>query len=126
MRRPTLLLIASVSGFISVTLGAFGAHILKAILAPDLLQIFQTGVQYQFYHSLVLLALAFAPEQFSVTWLSWAGRAFTFGILIFSGSLYLLALTGERILGAVTPIGGVGFLCGWGLLIYAAIHAYRR
>lgn len=103
-------------GFLSVALGAFGAHGLKAILSPEDLTIFQTGVTYQFTHTLAygLCALAM-PESKSRTW---AMRFFLIGILIFSGSLYLLVLTQMRWLGAITPIGGVSFLIGWGCLIF--------
>lgn len=126
MRQPTLLLIASVGGFLAVALGAFGAHGLKGVLTPDMLTVFHTGVEYQFYYSLALLALAMAPSTLSSKWTARAGVAFTFGIIVFCGSLYVLSLTSIKALGAITPIGGVGFLCGWGFLIYAAFNAYRR
>lgn len=100
---------------LAVALGAFAAHGLKAHLTPDMLAVFEVGVRYQFYHGLALLALSLGGERI---WLAgpWAGRAalaWLFGILIFSGSLYLLALSGLRWLGAITPIGGVAFLLGW-------------
>ncbi len=95
--------------FLTVALGAFGAHGLKTRLAPEMLAIFETGVRYQAYHALGLLALAAlkGPDR--------AGWCFLVGIVLFSGSLYALALTGVRWLGAITPIGGVLFLVGWAL-----------
>ncbi|MGI8747692.1 MAG: DUF423 domain-containing protein, partial [Deinococcus sp.] len=91
-----------------VALGAFGAHALKARLSPELLEVFETGVRYQMDHGLGLLALSARPEQRRAPALLLAGT------LVFSGSLYLLSLTGQRWLGAVTPIGGVLQLAGWG------------
>ena len=95
--------------FLAVALGAFAAHGLKTRLTPDMLAVFETGVRYQAYHALALLALGVArgPDK--------AGWCFLAGIVVFSGSLYLLALTGERRLGMITPIGGVLFLAGWAL-----------
>ncbi len=103
-------------GFLSVALGAFATHGLKAILSPEDLTIFHTGITYQFMHTLAygLCALAL-PESKSRTW---AMRFFLLGIVIFSGSLYLLVLTNQRWLGGVTPIGGVSFLLGWSCLIF--------
>jgi uncharacterized membrane protein YgdD (TMEM256/DUF423 family) len=118
-----LLLTAAVSGLTAVGFGAFGAHALKARLDSDLLAIYQTGVQYHFYHTLALLAVVLlslhAPRQ---ALLQWSGWLFVVGILIFSGSLYLLALSGVRWLGAITPIGGVAFIGGWLLLAIAALQ----
>lgn len=99
--------------FLSVALGAFGAHRLKNILSPEYLQIFETGVKYQFYHSLggiltALVSIVFKNEKILRTC-----TLFAIGILFFSGSLYLLCLTGIKMLGAITPIGGVLFLLGW-------------
>ncbi len=99
--------------FLAVGLGAFGAHALKTRLTPDMLAIFETGVRYQVYHALALLLLA------AVRGPSKAGWCFTAGIVLFSGSLYILALTGVRKWGAVTPIGGVLFLIGWLILMFS-------
>ena len=99
--------------FLAVGLGAFGAHALKTRLTQDMLAIFETGVRYQVYHALALLLLA------AVRGPSKAGWCFTAGIVLFSGSLYLLALTGVRKWGAVTPIGGVLFLIGWLILMFS-------
>jgi uncharacterized membrane protein YgdD (TMEM256/DUF423 family) len=113
-------LIAASSGFIAVAAGAFGAHALKARLTPDLLAIFETGVRYQMFHVVGLLAAAWAAERWPGRAVKVAGWCFVAGTLIFSGSLYALALTGVRTLGAITPVGGVLFLAGWLLLSRAA------
>jgi uncharacterized membrane protein YgdD (TMEM256/DUF423 family) len=118
--------LGAASGFIGVAAGAFGAHGLKARLTPELLAVFDTSARYQMVHALALLAVAWAISR-------WPGRAavasgwcFVAGTLIFSGSLYLLALTGMRGLGAITPVGGVLFLCGWLLLALAAWRGGAR
>ena len=112
--------IGSVSGFIAVGLGAFAAHGLKARLAPELLAVFETGVRYQMYHALALLAAAWAQSRWPGTLASASGWLFVAGTVLFSGSLYALALTGTRWLGAVTPFGGLAFLAGWLCLAAAA------
>lgn len=108
-------------GLLGVALGAFGAHALKARLTGDLLAVWRTAVEYQFWHALALLAVGLLALQRPGTALNLAGAAFALGTLLFSGSLYALALSGIRALGAVTPIGGVLLLCGWGALLWAAI-----
>jgi uncharacterized membrane protein YgdD (TMEM256/DUF423 family) len=109
----------SLLAFLAVALGAFAAHGLKNRLAPDMFNIFEVGVRYHMYHALALLAVAWASSRWSENSINLAGWAFIFGILVFSGSLYILSVTGIRWLGAITPIGGVGFLIGWILLIWA-------
>jgi uncharacterized membrane protein YgdD (TMEM256/DUF423 family) len=109
-------ILAAASGFIAVAAGAFGAHALKARLTPEMLAIFETGVRYQMFHVVGLLAAAWAAERWPGRAVNVAGWCFVAGTLIFSGSLYALALTGVRALGAVTPAGGVLFLVGWLLL----------
>jgi uncharacterized membrane protein YgdD (TMEM256/DUF423 family) len=111
---------AGIAGFVGVALGAFGAHALKARLSPEMLAVFDTGVRYQMYHVFALVAAAWA-------WARWPHRAFTVaggvflaGIVVFSGSLYLLALTGTRWWGAITPLGGLAFLAGWLCLAWGA------
>lgn len=126
MSKATVLLVAAVSGFLAVALGAFGAHGLKAVLEPSLYTVYQTGVEYQFYHTFALLFIALAPTCFSMKYLGRAAIAFVVGIVLFSGSLYLLALTGIRTFGAVTPLGGLVFLCGWLFIAYTAILSNRR
>ena len=100
-------------GLLSVALGAFGAHGLRASLTDDLLATFETGARYQMYHALALLTVGWISRTARGLWLLWAGWSFVAGIVLFSGSLYLLALTGTRWLGAVTPVGGLAFMMGW-------------
>ena len=119
MNNPRFfLLIGAISGFFTVALGAFGAHGLKQVLSPGLLQTFNTGVEYQGLHSMALLATGLLLRSEDQSTLRLAGWCFATGILVFSGSLYLLALTDARWLGAVTPIGGTAFLVGWGALAW--------
>ena len=116
----TFMFIGALMGFVGVGLGAFGAHALKGRLSPEMLAVFETGVRYQMYHALALLATAALMSRSEGRAVIVAGWSFTAGILIFSGSLYALALTGVTILGAVTPIGGLAFLIGWAALTVAA------
>ncbi|PIE20386.1 MAG: hypothetical protein CSA61_02305 [Neptuniibacter caesariensis] len=125
MSTHPLLFSASILGFLAVALGAFGAHAVKDHIDPALYVIYQTGVEYHFYHAVAVLALAFAPNSLNPVLLKRAAIGFTMGILLFSGSLYLMALTGVRMLGMVTPLGGIAFLCGWALLGYAALRSNR-
>lgn len=113
-------LLAAFFGFTSVALGAFAAHGLKQRLSAEYLAVFQTGVHYQMIHALALLALALLAPQLSGRLLPVAGGLFTLGILLFSGSLYLLTLTGIGRLGIITPFGGLAFLGGWACLALAA------
>ena len=115
--------LGSLSAFIAVALGAFGAHALKARLPADLLAVFETGVRYQLTHALALLAVAWACTRWPGTAVNASGWLFVVGTVIFSGSLYALALTGVRWLGAVTPIGGVAWLAAWLCLAWAARKA---
>ena len=110
----TFLITGALAGMLAVLLGAFGAHALRARLTPDMLAIYQTGVQYHFWHALGLLAIALTLAHFpAAQGLKWAGGLMLAGILLFSGSLYLLAVTGTRWLGAITPIGGTAFIVAW-------------
>jgi len=113
--------VGAVLGFLGVALGAFGAHALKARLSPDLLAVWHTGVQYQFYHALALLLVGLMVRQAPQPWLQGAGWCFLAGTLVFSGSLYALSLSGLRALGAITPLGGLLFLAGWALLAAGAL-----
>ena len=108
---------------LAVVLGAFGAHALRATLSTDDLATFEIGVRYQMYHALGLLAVAWAASQWPTGAVHAAGWAFVAGIVIFSGSLYLLVLTGQRWLGAITPFGGVALLVGWALLAWTALRS---
>lgn len=113
-------------GFLGVAGGAFGAHALKAILAPELLQAFEVGVRYQLYHALVLLTVGLIGRVAPLRLFEWAARGFVAGILLFSGSLYVLALSGIRWIGALTPLGGVAFLIGWACLAWGSWHLASR
>jgi uncharacterized membrane protein YgdD (TMEM256/DUF423 family) len=115
------LLVGAVNGFLSVLLGAFAAHLLKAKLEPRLFDIFEVGNRYHMYHSLALLAVAWAAGRGPSSLVGLAGVCFTVGIVLFSGSLYVLALTGVNKLGIITPFGGLAFLSGWALLAVAAV-----
>ncbi len=110
-------------GFLAVSLGAFGAHALKNRLSEEMLAVWQTAVQYQFWHVLALLTVGILLKFSSSSLLNTAGFAFLAGILLFSGSLYLLALSGVKVLGAITPIGGFAFLVGWGCLVAFTIRS---
>ena len=119
--HKVFLVVSSLSGALSVALGAFGAHGLKKILSPDAIQTFETGVRYQFYHTFALLAVAVLYDKMPSKWISWSGYSFMAGILLFSGSLYCLAFvqdpaSGLRKLGIITPFGGLFFIAGWLML----------
>lgn len=117
----TFILIAAVSGFLSVVVGAFAAHGLKKVLAPEMIEVVKTGVQYQMYHALALLMVALLLiHKPSTSGLKAGGWAFILGSLMFSGSLYALALGAPHWLGPITPLGGLCFLMGWVLLAVAA------
>jgi len=119
----TFLLIGAVLGFLGVAFGAFGAHGLRSRLSADMLAVFETAVRYQMYHVFAILIVAAAIGHLgNARMLVIAGWCFTAGILLFSGSLYALALTGTGALGAITPFGGLLFLAGWASL---AIFALR-
>jgi uncharacterized membrane protein YgdD (TMEM256/DUF423 family) len=117
----TFLLLGAVAAFLAVALGAFGAHGLRGRLSPEMLDVFQTAVQYHMYHALALILVAGIMSRMSGWLIQTAGWCFAAGIICFSGSLYLLAVTGVTILGVVTPIGGLLFLIGWACLAFAAI-----
>jgi len=109
----TFLIIGSLSALVGVALGAFGAHGLKDRLEPGMLSIFETGVRYHMYHAFGILAVAWVLSQWPQASAGVSGWLFVAGTVLFSGSLYLLALTGEQWFGAVTPVGGLLFLAGW-------------
>lgn len=109
-------MLGALSGCLAVGAGAFGAHALRDRLSTDMLSVFQTGVSYQMYHALALLAVGVLLGRFSIdgsAWLTASGWLFVLGTLLFSGSLYSLSLSGITWLGAITPLGGVAFLVGW-------------
>jgi uncharacterized membrane protein YgdD (TMEM256/DUF423 family) len=113
--------LGSLTAGLAVAVGAFGAHGLRGRLDPDMLAIFETGARYQMYHALALVAVAWAATRWPGTAI--AGWLFLAGIVIFSGSLYVLALSGVRWLGAITPLGGLCFLAGWAVLVW---EVWRR
>jgi len=116
----TFIVLASINAFLAVALGAFAAHGLKTVLSPAALQAFKTGVDYQFMHALGLMAIGILYKEYprigSAGWIMFAG------IILFSGSLYILSLTGVKALGMITPLGGLCFLIAWGWL---AIAVYK-
>jgi uncharacterized membrane protein YgdD (TMEM256/DUF423 family) len=122
--KRSLLLLGSLFAFFGVALGAFGAHGLKQILPPDMLAVFETAVRYQMYHAVAILitALLLDGHPRMIT----AGRLFGAGILLFSGSLYILAVTGIRSFGFITPFGGLCFLAGWAVLFTAAFKKQKE
>ncbi|MEO6567005.1 MAG: DUF423 domain-containing protein [Casimicrobiaceae bacterium] len=123
MSARLALMTGAVAMFLAVALGAFGAHALKARLAPDMAAVWQTAVQYHAWHALALLAtgilLTLEPARGLLGIVGWL---FIAGIVLFSGSLYLLALTGTRGLGAITPLGGVAWLAGWAVFAWAVLR----
>jgi uncharacterized membrane protein YgdD (TMEM256/DUF423 family) len=117
----TFLLAGAVAGFIGVAFGAFGAHGLRGRLSPEMLAVFETGVRYQMYHALALVLTASVAGRVDGRAVAAAGWLFITGIALFSGSLYVLAVTGVTAFGAITPIGGVAFLAAWICLGVAAL-----
>ena len=121
--RKGFLLLAALSGFLAVALGAFGAHGLKQVTTPEMIDIFNLGVEYQFYHTFALIAVAFSGHWLKSRLIDWAGYLFLLGIVLFSGSLYLYVLVGSKWTGPVTPMGGVCFLLGW---LFIAVAVWRN
>jgi uncharacterized membrane protein YgdD (TMEM256/DUF423 family) len=120
----TFIALGSINAALAVILGAFGAHALKARLSPEMLSVYHTASQYQFYHALgMLLVAALASQLNSSGALRLSGFLMLAGIVLFSGSLYLLAVTGVTWLGAITPLGGLAFIAAWVVLAYAAVRA---
>ncbi|KZR57639.1 DUF423 domain-containing protein [Pseudobacillus badius] len=116
------IIIGAINAFLSVALGAFGAHGLEGKVEPKYLEIWKTGVQYQMFHAMGMIAVGILMGQVQASsMLNWSGWMMLIGTVIFSGSLYALTLSGVKVLGAITPIGGVAFLVGWVLLIVAAM-----
>jgi uncharacterized membrane protein YgdD (TMEM256/DUF423 family) len=112
----TLIAVGSLGAALAVAAGAFGAHMLKAVLDPPMLAVFETAARYQMYHALGMIAVGLAGQGFGCPQVVRAGWCFAAGILLFCGSLYGVSLLGIRWLGAVTPIGGLAFILGWSLL----------
>lgn len=112
-----VLTVAAVSGLLAVILGAFGAHVLKGIISPEMLETYKTGVQYQFYHTFALLAAGILMNFNRSKALKWSAYLFILGMILFSGSLYVLAISGLKVLGIITPFGGITWIAAWILLI---------
>ena len=123
MKNQTILISGAIFMALSVLLGAFGAHALKTRLTPEMMQVYQIGVQYQFYHSLGLLFAGIIGFQIESKWVGRSAMFLALGIILFSGSLYLIALSGIKAIGAITPIGGLSFVAGW---ISLAIAVWKR
>ena len=118
MQAKQWIITAGISLLLAVALGAFGAHALEASLtAKGLTAVWETSSRYHFYHSFALLAIAWLQDRLPAAKLQWPGLFFLLGIIFFSGSLYVMGLTGVKVLGAITPVGGVLFMLGWGLMI---------
>lgn len=117
-------LVGAAYGFLGVACGAFGAHALKTRLAPDLLAVWKTAVEYQLYHALALVLIGLIASSRPSIALTNSAICMALGVLLFSGSLYVLALSGVRWLGAITPIGGLLLLAGWALLFWAALKRF--
>lgn len=120
MQARHFLTFGALGMLLGVAAGAFGAHALKAVLSPELLAIWHTAVLYQLVHGLGLLVVGGLTVRKPQSLLRWSGIAMLLGMLLFCGSLYALALSGVRLLGAITPLGGVAFLLGWGCLAWSA------
>lgn len=111
-------------GMLSVAIGAFGSHILKPVISEHYLQVYETGVQYHMFHALALILIGLTAGQWGESVrLRWAGRLMIAGVILFSGSLYILSISGIKVLGAITPLGGVCFIAGW---ICLAVEAFSR
>ena len=128
MRKTAMLLmvIGSVCGFLSVAAGAFGAHALKTVLDPTRLAVYETASKYQMYHALALIVVGWQTHQASDVRLLRAGWLFCLGILLFSGSLYVVAMSGPTWVGAITPVGGLAFLGGWGILAWTGWRRFQE
>lgn len=123
MKKNYFLLIAALFGMLAVILGAFGAHGLEKLLDEKMLQRFHTGVEYQFYHSFALGLVGLLLQHSSHAWYAKAAYAFIFGIILFSGSLYIYVLTGITKFGMITPFGGLAFMVGWACLAWGSWKA---
>lgn len=119
--RKLFLVVAALSGFVTVALGAFAAHGLEGKISEDAISVWEKGVQYQMFHTLALIGVGLLAYKFERPSLDWSGWFFIIGMILFSGSLYTYALTGTTFFALVTPFGGVAFLIGWILLGYAVV-----
>lgn len=117
-----ILTVAALSGMLAVALGAFGAHAFKGIISPEMLEVYKTGVQYQFYHTFALLVVGILMHFNQTKVLEWSAYLFGTGIILFSGSLYVMAISGIKEAGIITPFGGIAWIAAWILL---AVHTGR-
>jgi uncharacterized membrane protein YgdD (TMEM256/DUF423 family) len=130
--QKSFLSVAAILGALSVALGAFAAHKLREIAAPDAVAVFETGVRYQFYHVFALLFVGLLSERVSNRWMVWAGNCFIMGIIFFCGSLYTLTalkaadISPMKLIGIATPVGGVFFIAGWVFLSLAIITSDKK
>ena len=124
--RKTILMTASAMLALAVGFCAFSAHALKSQISAEMMQVFKTGVEYHFYHALGLLFIGIIPDFLTSRFLNWSAILITAGIILFSGSLYILAITGIKWLGAITPLGGIGFILGWTLLFVAVLKKKEK
>jgi len=115
--------VGALSAFIGIAAGAFGAHGLKSHLSAEMLSVFEVGVRYQIYHAFALIAAAWAQAKWPSLLVTTGGWLFVIGTILFSGSLYLLSVTGMRWLGMITPLGGLAFLAGWACLAWSVWRA---
>jgi uncharacterized membrane protein YgdD (TMEM256/DUF423 family) len=129
--NKTFLSAGALSGIIAVILGAFGAHGLRKIASPEVIDAFKTGVQYQMYHTLALLVVAIVYDRLQNNWVKWSGYLFSMGIIFFSGSLYLITglkayeKTVPVVVGIITPLGGLVFILGWISLLVGSLTKRR-
>jgi len=123
MKNQTILISGAIFMALSVLLGAFGAHALKTRLTPEMILVYKIGVEYQFYHALGLLFAGIIGFQIESKWVGRSAMFLGVGIILFSGSLYLISLSGIKAIGAITPIGGLSFVAGW---ISLAIAVWKR
>lgn len=122
MSARAWMVVAAAYGVVAVVLGAFGAHALRSRVTPDMLAVWHTAVEYQFFHLLALFGVALLMLLRPAPWQSAAALCFAVGILLFSGSLYALVLSGVRVLGAITPLGGLLFIAGWVALLVSLLR----
>lgn len=126
MSGRLMLIFATLSGFFYVAFGAFGAHVLSASLGANEMALIHTGLEYQGFHTLTILALAVAMQRQISIWFYWSGALLALGTLLFSGSLYCLALSHLKLWVYITPVGGVCFLAGWILMLIGALRLRKR
>lgn len=118
------LILGAVNALLAVMLGAFGAHVLRARLSAELMAVYQTGIHYHLFHALGLLVVGLLATQLPASVpLKWSGGLMLAGIVLFSGSLYVLSISGQRWLGAITPLGGMAFILAWALFVIAVLKA---